>query len=136
MDGEVTGEPSGLGAVVADDDPDIRALISIAVRRAKIDLLVEAADGQEAWAAVSRFRPGLAVLDVSMPGMTGLEVCRLIRADDTLAGIRVVLLSAAVDEQSRAAGMAAGADEFLAKPFSPRELAERLSAIVAGACVP
>lgn len=117
-------------AVIADDDADIRALVSIAVRKAGIDLVAETDDGEGAWAAVQQFRPELVVLDVSMPGKSGLEVCTLIRADDALAGIRIVLLSAAVDDRARAAGFDAGADEFFVKPFSPRDLAARLSAIV------
>ncbi len=113
--------------VIADDDADIRALIAIAVRRADLELVAEAADGDAAWAAIRAERPDLVVLDVSMPGMSGLEVARLVRADDAVAGIRIVLLSAAVDDQSRAAGLAAGADQFFAKPFSPRSLAAQLA---------
>jgi DNA-binding response OmpR family regulator len=113
--------------VIADDDPDIRALISIAVRRAGLELLAEAEDGDRAHIALQEHHPDLAILDVSMPGMTGLELCRLIRADDAFAGMHIVLLSAAVDDQARAAGIEAGADEFFAKPFSPREFGAWLS---------
>ncbi|MCU1524098.1 MAG: ompR [Microbacteriaceae bacterium] len=113
--------------VIADDDADIRALVSIAVGKAGLDLVAAVADGDQAWLALQEHHPDLAVLDVSMPGMTGLELCRLIRADAALAGLHIVLLSAAVDDQARAAGFEAGADEFFLKPFSPREFAAWLS---------
>ncbi|HAM28195.1 MAG TPA: response regulator [Microbacteriaceae bacterium] len=116
--------------VIADDDPDIRALVSIAVRKAGLDLVEAAEDGTAALLALQTHRPDLAVLDVSMPGMTGLEVCRLARTDATLDGIHLILLTAAVDDQSRAAGLEAGADDFFVKPFSPKELAAALSALM------
>jgi DNA-binding response OmpR family regulator len=113
--------------VIADDDADIRALVAIAVDRAGFDLVATAEDGTQAYAAILEHRPDLVVLDVSMPGMTGLEVSRLVRNDIALDGTMIVMLSAAVDEQSRDAGFEAGASHFLSKPFSPRELAIRLS---------
>lgn len=116
--------------VIADDDPDIRALVSIAVRKAGLTLVEAAVDGETAWAALQKHRPDLAVLDVSMPGMTGLQVCALARADASLDGLHIVMLSAAVDDQARAAGLAAGADQFFAKPFSPREFAQQLSSLM------
>ena len=85
--------------VIADDDPDIRALVSISVRKAGLELVAAAADGDQAWLALQEYHPDLAVLDVSMPGTTGLELCRLVRADPSLAGLRIVLLSAAADDQ-------------------------------------
>jgi len=116
--------------VIADDDPDIRALVSIAVTRAGLDLVAVTEDGDAAWAALMQHRPDLAVLDVSMPGITGLELCARVRADEDLADTQVVLLSAGVDDVSREAGRAAGATDFIAKPFSPRELGARLSEIM------
>ena len=113
--------------VIADDDPDIRALVSISVRKAGLELIVAAADGDQAWAALQEHRPDLAVLDVSMPGKTGFELCRLARADAELAYLQIVLLTAAADDQSRASGLEAGADEFFVKPFSPREFTAWLS---------
>jgi DNA-binding response OmpR family regulator len=120
-------ESSSTRVVIADDDPDIRALVAIAVDRAGFQLVASTEDGTAAYAAILEHRPDLVVLDVSMPGMTGLEVARLVRQDILLDETMIVMLSAAVDQQSRDAGFAAGASHFLSKPFSPRELAARLS---------
>jgi DNA-binding response OmpR family regulator len=118
--------------IIADDDADIRALVKISAVRAGLNVVAEAADGNEALAAIRLLVPDLAILDVTMPGLTGLEICRLVRADSTLDGVQVLLVSAAADESSIAAGMRAGAADYLSKPFSPRELASRLSAHVGG----
>jgi DNA-binding response OmpR family regulator len=112
--------------LVADDDADIRVLVGIAVRKSGLELVGTAIDGIEALDLVRELKPDLLVTDVSMPGLTGLELCTLIRDDDELSGTRVVLLSAAVDEGAHAAGRDAGATEYLIKPFSPRQLADRL----------
>jgi DNA-binding response OmpR family regulator len=130
MDAGVSAAATRSRVVIADDDPDIRELISIAVTRAGLDLVAVTEDGDTAWSALQEHRPDLAVLDVSMPGMTGLEVCSLARADDSFGGTRIVLLSAGVDDNARAAGLLAGADDFIAKPFSPRELGARLSELM------
>jgi DNA-binding response OmpR family regulator len=113
--------------VVADDDADIRALVAIAMRRAGIELVADVATGDAALAAIREHVPDIVILDVSMPGMTGLEVTRELRADSALDGIRIFLLSAGVTEAAIQAGKDAGADEYLIKPFSPRELAVRIS---------
>jgi DNA-binding response OmpR family regulator len=120
-----------VSVVVADDDSDIRNLMMIAARKAGFELLAAASDGDEAWDAVSTLRPSLAILDVSMPGMTGIEVTRLIRASAALGSVRVVIVSAAVGAVAQAEGMDAGADLYLSKPFSPRELAARLVEVMA-----
>jgi DNA-binding response OmpR family regulator len=127
--GSVTDENASAPArvVVADDDADIRALVAIAMRRAGIELVADVATGDAALAAIREHVPDLAILDVSMPGMTGLEVTRELRADSALDGIRIFLLSAGVTEAAIQAGKDAGADEYLIKPFSPRELATRIS---------
>jgi DNA-binding response OmpR family regulator len=116
--------------MIADDDPDIRALVAIAVRRAGLDLVAVTEDGDAAWEALREHRPDLAVLDVSMPGMTGLELCSRARADESFADTRIVLLSAGVDDNAREAGRIAGAADFIAKPFSPRALGARLSELM------
>jgi two-component system, OmpR family, response regulator MtrA len=118
--------------VIADDDADIRALVKISATRAGLEVVAEAADGNEAWAAIQRTVPDLAILDVAMPGHNGLEICRLVRADPALDEVQILLVSAAADDASIAAGMRAGAADYLSKPFSPRDLASRLAAHTGG----
>ena len=115
--------------IVADDDIDIGALVAIAVRKSGLTLVGQAADGTAAWDLIQKFRPDMVILDVAMPGLTGPEVCQLIRADASLSSMLILLLSAAVDDASQRAGIEAGADHYLIKPFSPRELVERLGSL-------
>ena len=115
--------------VVADDDADIRTLVSIAVGKAGLELVASVSDGALALAAILEHQPDLAILDVSMPELTGLDVCRAVRSNSTVGDLRILLLSASVDEASQSIGIEAGADYFLAKPFSPRELASWLSVV-------
>jgi DNA-binding response OmpR family regulator len=114
--------------VIADDDDDIRALVEIAVRRQGFDVVAEVADGAHAWAAIQTLRPDLAVLDWAMPGMSGLEVCRRTRSHPALHGIRLVLLTAAADRAAEERGRAAGADEYVIKPFTLPALAQAMVA--------
>jgi DNA-binding response OmpR family regulator len=116
--------------VIADDDRDIRALVRISATKAGLEVAGEVDDGDAALAAIRATVPDVAILDVAMPGLSGLEVCRLVRAEPALDGVHILLLSASVDEPTIAAGMDAGAADYLSKPFSPRELAARLSAYV------
>jgi len=120
-----------LTVVVADDDEDIRSLIVIAVRKANLNLKADLPDGSSALAAVREHKPDLVLLDVSMPGLTGLEVASAIRADPEVAAAMVFILSAAVDDTAVAAGFAAGADAYMTKPFSPNTLAAQLTALIA-----
>jgi DNA-binding response OmpR family regulator len=113
--------------VVADDDADIRDLVCITVGRAGFHVVAAVADGARALEAIRAHVPDLAILDVSMPELSGVEVCREVRADAGLADTRLLLLSASVDDSARAVGIAAGADYFLPKPFSPRGLLDWLS---------
>lgn len=113
--------------VVADDDADIRALVGITVAKAGLTLVASASDGAAALAAILAYRPDLAILDVSMPEFSGLDVVREVRRDPSFADLRILLLSASVDDVSQEVGIEAGADYFLAKPFSPLELVAWLS---------
>jgi DNA-binding response OmpR family regulator len=122
-----------LRVVAADDDDDIRALVAIAVERAGLNLVASVADGNAAWDVIQETLPELAILDVSMPGKSGLDLCRLIRSDPRLSHTLILLLSASVTEWSQQSGFEVGANEYLMKPFSPRDLAARLSDIAAGA---
>ncbi|WP_411720794.1 response regulator transcription factor [Mycetocola sp.] len=118
--------------VIADDDADMRMLVTIAVRKAGMVLAGVAEDGTEAWQSVRDQTPDIVVLDVSMPGLSGLDVCRLIRSDPLLTGIPILLLSAGVSGASREIGIEAGADDFMPKPFSPRLLVEKLVTLSQG----
>ena len=115
----MTGAPT---VVIADDDPDILVLVAIAVERAGLRLLAQATDGAAALDAVRQERPDLAILDVAMPELSGPEVVRELRADPAFAELRILLLSASVEDGAIELGMASGADYFMTKPFSPREL--------------
>jgi DNA-binding response OmpR family regulator len=119
--------------VIADDDADIRRLVTISAARAGLEVVADVADGDEALEWIRQVIPDLAILDVSMPGRTGIEICELVRADPLLIGVHVLLLSASAGESAIAAGLAAGAAGYLPKPFSPRELAARLAEFSDGA---
>lgn len=121
---------AGMTVVIADDDPDILALTTIAMKRAGLELLAAAPDGTQALALLREHRPDIALLDVSMPGLTGLEVTRALREDAELAETLIFLLSAAVDQTAVDAGFAAGADAYMTKPFSPRTLAAQIVALI------
>ena len=114
-------------ALVADDDPDILALVSLGLRKAGYDV-IEAADGRQALDALQERAPDLAIVDVRMPEIDGLEVIRRIRADDRTSGMLVIALSAGVQESNVAEGLEAGADEYMAKPFSPSKLIDLVEA--------
>jgi DNA-binding response OmpR family regulator len=111
--------------LVADDDHDILLLVTTRLKRDGF-AVIEARSGNEALALAQSRRPDVAVLDVGMPGLDGLEVLEQIRADDTLSGMRVLLLTAKAQESDVRRGYDAGADAYVKKPFSPAELAARV----------
>jgi DNA-binding response OmpR family regulator len=117
--------------LVADDEEDIRALVCLAVRKAGCTVAAAVADGTAALTAARADVPDLAVLDVSMPGSTGLDVCTELRADPATAGVRVLLLSAGASADDVARGLAAGADAYLAKPFVIAELVTHVRELTA-----
>jgi len=122
--------------LVADDEDDIRSLVCLAVRRAGATEVTAVADGTAALEAARRHVPDLAVLDVSMPGATGLEVCSALRADPATAGIRILLLSAGASLDDVARGLSAGADAYLAKPFSVAGLVHQIRALTGAESAP
>lgn len=126
-----TGCSSPVRVLVADDEDDIRALVCLAVARAGCTVTAAVADGTVALAAARADMPGLAVLDVSMPGATGLEVCTELRADPDTAGVRILLLSAGASRDDALRGLAAGADAYLAKPFGVAALVSQIRALTA-----
>ena len=116
--------------VIAEDDRDIRELVELILEEDGYTS-VSAIDGLCALNACHAKRPDAVLLDVSMPGeLTGLEVCRRIRIDDDLRTVRVMLLTARAHEQDVSAGYAAGADDYLVKPFNPGELTRRIEELL------
>ena len=113
----------------ADDDEDILSLVALRLRRAGYEV-VQAHDGQAALELARSRRPAVAVLDVMMPRLTGHEVLAAIRGDDELRELKVVLLSARVQEADIERGMEAGADAYLAKPFRADDLLEQVKALL------
>ena len=120
---------SPVRVLVADDEDDIRALVCLAVTKAGCTVADAVSDGSAALAVARAGIPDLAVLDVSMPGATGLEVCTALRADPATAGIRILLLSAGASLEDVARGLAAGADAYLAKPFGVAALVDQVRAL-------
>ncbi len=107
--------------LIADDEPSMRLLVTATIASDQIAVL-EAADGDEAWALIEQHRPELVLLDVQMPSQTGLELTRRIRANPGLLGTRIVILTSKAQATDVASGLAAGADLYLTKPFSPISL--------------
>ncbi len=118
--------------VVADDDVDIRELVEFKLSTLGHEI-VAVGDGAAAVEACQSLRPDLAVLDVMMPGTSGLDAIRLIRADPALVDLPVILLTARAQESDVETGFDSGADDYITKPFSPRELASRVEALLARA---
>jgi two-component system, OmpR family, phosphate regulon response regulator PhoB len=107
--------------LLADDQEGVRQLVRLTIA-SEAYLVLEAADGDEAWAILQIMRPDVALLDISMPGRDGFALTRAIRADPLLASIQVILLTGNKGPAAIAAGRAAGADHYLTKPFSPLQL--------------
>jgi DNA-binding response OmpR family regulator len=115
--------------LVADDDEDIRNLVCLRLEQVGHRTL-QAADGEEALRAARAHRPKLCVLDVRMPGLNGLEVLRALRGDRETEHIPVIMLTASVHERDEVRGQEVGADDYLRKPFDPRELQSRVATIL------
>jgi CheY-like chemotaxis protein len=114
----------------ADDDEDILALVALRLERAGFRV-ARATDGMRALELARELLPDVAVLDVMMPRLTGIEVVRALRADAATKGLRMILLSARVQESDIDHGLEAGADAYLAKPFRAPELVELVQQLLA-----
>ena len=112
--------------LVVDDDAHIRQVLTFALGKAGMETS-EAGDGEAALAAIARERPDLVVLDINLPRMDGLEVCRRLR---TSGDLPILFLSSRDDEIDRVVGLELGADDYVVKPFSPREVVARVGAIL------
>lgn len=116
--------------LVADDDDDIRDLVAYRLERDGHDVTA-VADGLAVLDHLATHMVDLVILDVMMPGMSGIDAARAIRADARLAQIPIILLTARTQEADVAQGYAVGVDDYVAKPFSPRELSLRVGAVLA-----
>jgi DNA-binding response OmpR family regulator len=115
--------------LVVDDDPDVCDLVTYKLEQSGFEVR-RAADGDGALREVSRRVPDLVLLDIMMPGISGLEVLERWRADPVTAGIPVVMLTAKAQENDVERGFQLGADDYVVKPFSPRELVRRVTAVL------
>lgn len=122
--------PTAVQVVVADDDDDIRDLVELKLTQSGYEVRATT-NGVEALEDIRRDPPQLAVLDVMMPGLSGIDVLREIRSDESLKDVRVVLLTARSRDTDVDMGFSTGADDYLIKPFSPRELVHRVAALLA-----
>ena len=115
--------------LVAEDDRDIADLIAHYFSRAGWRAHITAS-GDEALASARRSPADLVVLDIMLPGLSGLEVCRALRADKSTASIPIIMLTARAEESDRIIGLEIGADDYISKPFSPNELVARVRALM------
>jgi phosphate regulon transcriptional regulator PhoB len=115
--------------LVVEDEPDIRSLIVHHLERDGFRCRT-AGNGVDALAAARSALPDLIVLDVMLPGLDGLEVCRRLRATPTTATVPIIMLTAKADEVDRVVGLELGADDYVAKPFSAKELVARVRAVL------
>jgi two-component system OmpR family response regulator len=122
--------PEQTRILVADDEGDIRDLLTFKLGQAGYTVQA-VGNGTQALAAIEADPPDLAVLDFMMPGLSGIDVLRKIREDGRLTGVRVILLTARARDADVDAGFVTGADDYLIKPFSPRELLHRVNTVLA-----
>ena len=120
--------------LIADDEPAILDLVRFTLEDPQVRI-VEASDGATALELAQQLRPDVALLDVKMPRLSGLDVCRRLRDLPECAHTRVVLLTAAAQAEDRRRGLAAGADHYLTKPFSPLALLTLVRSLVPEASV-
>ncbi|MER7280842.1 response regulator transcription factor [Dactylosporangium sp. CA-052675] len=116
--------------LVADDDMDIRDLVAFKLEQAGYEV-VAVDNGLAALTAATENPPDLVVLDVMMPGMSGIDVCRQLRQEQGTKALPIILLTARAQEGDVEVGFGAGADDYIVKPFSPRELVSRVEAVLA-----
>ena len=115
--------------LVVDDEPEAVELVEFNLKQAGYEV-ISAADGAEALTKSRAKKPNLIVLDLMLPEMSGLEVCKTLRRDPATAGIPIIMLTAKAAEIDRVLGLELGADDYITKPFSPRELVLRVKKIL------
>ncbi len=117
-------EKSDMKILIADDEPQIRSMLADSIK--KNHDVIEAADGQEAFDLVEHYRPDIVLLDYMMPEMTGLEVCKKLRADDRFLGLPIIILTARADDSAKIECLTSGASDYISKPCSMAELRLRV----------
>src|SRR5690554_5854559 len=120
---------NGKTVLIVDDEPAIREMIAVALEMADYDYL-EAEDARQAHALVVDRQPDLILLDWMLPGTSGVELARRLKKEEATADIPIIMLTAKVEEDNKIQGLEAGADDYITKPFSPRELVARLKAVL------
>lgn len=115
--------------LVVEDEPDIRKLVQYNLAQERFSVL-EAEDGEQALKLLQREKPNLVILDLMLPGLSGMELCKLLKQRNDTAKLPILMLTAKAAEADRIVGLEMGADDYLAKPFSPREMVARVKAIL------
>ncbi len=119
----------GQKILVVEDEPDIRKLVQYNLAQERFKVL-EAEDGEQALRILQRDKPNLIILDLMLPGLSGLELCKILRDRPETSQIPILMLTAKAGEADKVVGLEMGADDYLAKPFSPREMVARVRAIL------
>jgi DNA-binding response OmpR family regulator len=119
-----------LRVLIADDEPNIVVSLEFMMKREGFEVLV-ARDGQQALEAIRRDRPRLVLLDAMMPGLTGFDVCEAVRADDRIRDTKILMLTAKGRDTDVARGLGVGADAYITKPFSTRDLMQKVRDMLA-----
>ena len=115
--------------LVADDEPNQLELLTYNLTQADYEV-IRAADGQQALEMIEEHRPDLAIIDWMMPEMSGIDLCRTLRARTETKQLPIIILSARGEEGDRTLGLDIGADDYISKPFSPREMISRVRALL------
>ena len=119
----------GQTILVVEDEPDIRKLINYNLAQERFKVL-EAEDGEQALKLLQRETPNLVILDLMLPGLCGLELCKILRDRQETSRLPILMLTAKAGEADKVVGLEMGADDYLSKPFSPREMVARVRAIL------
>jgi DNA-binding response OmpR family regulator len=120
---------TGQKILVVEDEPDIRKLVNYNLAQERFKVL-EAEDGEQGLKIVQRDKPDLVILDLMLPGLSGMELCKILRERSETERLPVLMLTAKAGEADRVVGLEMGADDYLTKPFSPRELVARVKAVL------
>ncbi len=115
--------------LIVDDEPSIREMIAVALEMAGYRY-IEAGDARQAHSLVVDERPNLIILDWMLPGTSGIDLARRLKREDSTAEIPIIMLTAKTEEDNRVQGLEVGADDYITKPFSPREMVARLKAVL------